>query len=416
MDSKTAIVSRRNNCRLCGGTDLELALPLTPAPIVDAYVPAEKLDVVQESFPLDLYLCQCCGHAQLLDVVDPEVLYGEYIYVTNSSLGLVEHFDQYAEDVLSQIKPLPGSLVVDIGSNDGTLLQAFQKRGMQVLGIDPAVEIAENATKAGIETKPVFFSFEESKRIREEHGTASIITVNNLFANVDDLGDLANGIANLLSPDGVFLFESYYVLDLARNMVFDFIYHEHLNSFSAKPLDAFFKRYGMELIDVQGVSTKGGSLRGTVQLSGADRGVSPSVADFIRKEEDAAVHSLGFFQEFGAVINEKKDRLVEFLDEAKSQGKSVAGYGASASTTPLVYHFGIGDRLTFMADDNPAKQHLYSPGLHIPVLPSDSLYEKKPDYVVILAWRYADAIIEKHQSYLDQGGHFIIPLPTLTVV
>lgn len=412
----TGQITRRDDCRLCGGKDLHLGLHLTPAPIVDAYVPAERLGEMQETYPLDVYVCSGCGHSQLLDVVDPQVLYRDYIYVTASSPGLAEHFHKYADAVMGRVNPLEGALVVDIGSNDGTLLKFFQGRGAQVLGIDPAVDIARQATRSGVETIPDFFTAALSRQIRKERGAAAIVTVNNLYANVDDLADFTDGIRHLLSLDGVLVFESFYLADLIQNMVFDFIYHEHLSCFSVKPLSSFFGRHGMELIDVERVATKGGSLRYTVQLAGGSRCVSQSVSSMISLEENLGIGTPQPLKAFAAKIDQRKSELVTLLRDFQGKGKTMAGYGASASTTPLLYHFGIGDELSFIVDDNPAKQNLYSPGYHIPVLPSHAIYARKPDIVLILAWRFSEPIIDKHRAYLDQGGHFIVPLPEIQVI
>jgi SAM-dependent methyltransferase len=411
----TGQITRRDDCRLCAGKDLHLGLHLTPAPIVDAYVPAERLGEMQETYPLDVYVCSACGHSQLLDVVDPQVLYRDYIYVTASSPGLTEHFHKYADAVMRRVNPSEGALVVDIGSNDGTLLRFFQGQGAHVLGIDPAVDIARQATQSGVETVPEFFTAVLSRQIKKERGAATIVTVNNLYANVDDLADFTEGIRHLLSLDGVLVFESFYLVDLIQNMVFDFIYHEHLSCFSVKPLNGFFGRHGMELIDVERVATKGGSLRYTVQLAGGPRCVSQSVSSMLSLEENLGIGTPRPLKAFAAKIDQRKSDLVTLLRGLQAKGKTMAGYGASASTTPLLYHFGIGDVLSFIVDDNPAKQNLYSPGYHIPVLPSHAIYERKPDFVLILAWRFSEPIIDKHQAYLDQGGHFIVPLPELQI-
>jgi len=226
---------RRNTCRLCGGHDQELAVHLEPMPSGDAYVPAGHLDQPQETYPLDLYLCHSCGHAQLLDVVDPEILYRNYLYTTSISLGLAEHFHRYADEVLSRVNPPAGSFVVDLGSNDGTLLKAFQSRGMRVLGVDPAREVARKATASGVETLPCFFTAELARTIRDERGPASIVTANNVFANIDNLVDMIEGIQTLLAPDGVFVFETSYLVDVFQKSLLETFFHEHLCYFSVKP-------------------------------------------------------------------------------------------------------------------------------------------------------------------------------------
>lgn len=409
----SSLAARRNDCRLCHSRSLELVLKLTPTPLADSYM---RVKEVQPIFPLDLYLCRECGFAQLLDVVQPQHIYLDYIYETVSSLGLVEHFDNYAAEVLGRIQPPPGSLVIDVGSNDGTLLKSYQKRGMKVLGVDPAREIAARATAAGVETLAEFLTVPVARRIRQERGPAAIVSANNVIANIDDLDEIAAAIRELLAPDGVFVFESYYLGDLVKNMVFDFIYHEHISSFAVKPVALFFQRHGLELVDVLRVPTKGGSLRYTIQLAGGPRKTAPIVGELLALEAQQGLDQPEMFRAFNARIERAKADTLAVLQKLKAEGKSVAGYGASATTTTLVYHFGMGGLIDYLVDDYPAKQGTFSPGLHLPVLPSEALYERRPDAVVVMAWRYYEPIMRRHQKYSAQGGKFIVPMPELKIL
>jgi SAM-dependent methyltransferase len=407
-------IFHRDTCRLCEGRSLDLVLPLTPTPLADAYVPSK--DVAQEIYPLDLYLCRDCGHVQLLDVVQAGVIYRDYIYETKSSLGLVDHFRTYAQEVVEQFKVPKDSFVVDIGSNDGSLLQCFQEHGMRVLGIDPAVAIAQNATAAGVETWPEFFDLELARKIKQTKGAATVITSNNLVANVDDLDSFFDAIRELLAPEGVFLFESFYLLDFINNMVFDFAYHEHLSYFSVTPLLGFCRKHGLRMIDAKHIPTKGGSLRYMIQHDAAKQPSSPNLSDIVKKEETVGTRRPETFHAFKSRIDKAKTDLLTELKGLIAKGKTIAGYGASATTTTLIYHFDLCELLSFIADDYPAKQDLFSPGYHIPILPSSALYDRRPDYVVIIAWRYWKPIVEKHRRFLDEGGHFLVPLPTLQTI
>lgn len=407
---------RRRDCRLCHGTELDLVLKLTPTPLADAYIPPAQARVPQPVFPLDLFLCRGCGFAQLLDVVQAQAIYLDYIYETVSSLGLVEHFDQYAAEVLERIRPPAGSLVADIGSNDGTLLKSFQKRGMKVLGIDPAREIARRATAAGVETLPEFFTVPLAKRLRRERGPAAIITANNVIANIDNLDEVVAAVRELLALDGVLVFESYYLGDLVSNMVFDFIYHEHISSFAVKPVELFFRRHGLELVDVLRVPTKGGSLRYTIQLADGPRKVAPIVAQLKELEARQGLDRPETFSQFNARIESAKQAVLGFLRPLKAQGKKIAGYGASATTTTLLYHFELGGLLDYLVDDYPAKQGLLSPGLHLPVLPSEAIDQRRADYVVVLAWRYYEPIMRHHPEFTARGGRFLVPMPELKLL
>jgi len=412
----TPLVYRRNTCRLCGGRDLDLVLQLAPTPSGDAYVSAERLGEVQETYPLDLVLCRGCSHAQLFDVVNPELLYGAYTYSTSISLGLAEHFRQYADAVLRYVSPPPGALVVDVGSNDGTLLKVFHDRGMHVLGVDPAFEVARKATASGIETLPTYFTATVAHKIKKERGCAAIVTANNVFANIDNLADMIGSIRDLLAPDGVFVFETSYLADVIQKALLETFFHEHLSYFSVKPLEAFFHRYGMELIFVERVPTKGGSVRGIVQRAGGPRKTSASVAQLVAYETSLGLDRVEPFKAFASEIQAVKTRLFGLLGGLKERGKTIAGYGASVGVTTLMYHFDLRGVLDFLVDDNASRHHLFSPGHHLPVLPARVIGERKPDYIVILAWAYADPIMKKNQAYMDQGGHFVVPLPKVTVL
>lgn len=409
------VVTRRGTCRLCGSRDLERVLKLAPTPIGDACVAADRVDEPQDTYPLDLFLCMGCGLAQLIDVIDPDILYRDFWYETSISLGLVDHFERYAEEVLRRLAPADGSMVVDIGSNDGTLLKAFQDRGMKALGIEPSREIAATATKSGYETLPEFFTADLARKIRDQRGPAAIVTANNVFANIDQPGEVVEGIRELLANDGVFVLETGYALDLVQKGLFDNIYHEHLSYFSVKPLERFFDRLGMELVSIERVPTKGGSLRAFVQLAGGPLSRSPSVEEHLGLEATGRLHRPASFIAMGDKIDAARDALAGLLSDLDTGGKAIAGYGASVGATTLTYHFGLGEQLDFLVDDDELKQGLFSPGYHLPILSPDALYERRPDYVVILAWRYAEPITARHSRFLEGGGHLVIPLPELIV-
>ena len=407
---------KRDTCRMCGENDLELVMPIKPTPLADAYVTSDRVEDVQQLYPLDLYFCRSCCLVQLLGVVSPEVIYPDYIYETAGSLGLVEHFQKYADGVVNRLNAEKGSLVIDIGCNDGTLLKSFKNKGMRVLGVEPARDVSQKATEAGIDILTSFFTSELAAKIRDEYGPATIVTANNVFANIDDLTDIIKGIRGILAPDGVFIFETGYLADMIQGCVFDNIYHEHLCYFSVKPLEAFFKRNGMELIFIERVPTKGGSIRGIVQLDKGKRPVDSSVKDLIALENSLGFERTEVFNVFADRINSMKDQLLKLLNGLEAKGKTVAGYGASNSVTTMIYHFDLAEFISFLVDDNPIKQGRFSPGYHIPILSSEVIYEKKPDYLIILPWRFSKPIIKKHGKYLKHGGHFIVPIPEVEII
>lgn len=407
---------KRTTCRLCDSRQVELAVPIHATPIADAYIPASELQKEQPLFAMDLYLCRDCGHVQILEVVDPKILFGNYIYTTSISLGLVEHFRQYAELMTRTFPAKEGALAIDIGSNDGTLLRFFRDKGLRVLGIDPAESIAKQATANGVETLPEFFTSALGKKIRQQYGPAHLVTANNVFAHSDALPDMADGICEMLAPDGVFVFEVSYLVDIVEKMLFDTVYHEHLCYHSIKPLTLFFQKHGLELFDVQRMASKGGSIRGFVQKRGGPRPVAPIVGELLALEAKMGLDQPPLFRAYSERIDHNKRTLLAQLSALKQQGKIIAGFGASATVTTLIYNFELMPYLDFLIDDNASRHGLFSPGCHLPVLSPQAVLDRGADYIVILAWQYATPILKKHGGLLDKGRHFIVPLPEVTTI
>ena len=407
---------RRTTCRLCGGSHLSEVLKLEPTPPANAFVSIAQRDQLQPTFPLDIFFCEDCHHLQLLDVVDPAVLFENYVYVSGTSPVFVKHLEDYVAFVVNKYAPAVGSLVFDIGSNDGTLLKAFNKVGYRVLGVDPAHDIAAQASADGIETINGFFSSAMAGDIRCRHGAASVITANNVFAHIDDLDEVLDGVRDLLDDDGVFIFEVSYLVDVFEHTLFDTIYHEHLAYHGVGPLVPFMQAHNMELIGAVRVSSHGGSLRVVAQRAGGARAVSSSVSELVELEKKMGLDKAKTYRDFGNRIEVLKAELSSLLRRKKAEGRTIAAFGAPAKATTLMYHFCIGeDIIDFIVDDSPLKQGLYSPGMHIPVVPSRAIYDKKPDDIVILAWNFAVPIMEKHKAFKETGGTFIVPLPNVEI-
>jgi hypothetical protein len=295
-------------------------------------------------------------------------------------------------------------------------LKYFKEYGMEILGIDPMPGIAEKASADGVPTLPDFFNIEYAKGLKEKYGTSSIICSNNLVADTDDLTDFVKGVKLLMDEDSIFFFETFYLYLQIKNHVWDFTYHEHYSYFTVKSLDRYFKKMGMELIDVIPNLTKGGSMRCTVQLQGGKRRAYKSVQEHIKLEDKYGFHTKKLFEKYSGKIEKGKQEYMGLIRSLKNDGKKLVGYGASATSTTLMYHYEMDDTLDYLVDDFEAKHHLYSPGLHVPVFPSDEIYNNLPDYIVVLAWRYYEKIVERHEKFLEQGGHFIIPLPELKII
>ncbi len=411
-----AMCRRRSDCRLCSSSRLELVLQLTPTPPANAFVKSEDLARPQEVFPLDVHLCLSCGHAQLLDVVDPGVLFENYVYVSGTSPVFVKHFQDYAADVLRLTGAGAGALAVDIGSNDGTLLKFFSAAGLRALGVDPAKAIAAQATRDGAETIPDFFTQRLAQQILIGRGPAAVVTANNVFAHADDLRGIAAGVSTLLAPDGVFVFEVSYLADVVQKTLFDTIYHEHVAYHSVKPLIPFLASQGLELVEALRVPSHGGSLRVVAQRAGGPRRPGASVAERLAEEETAGLGKPEAFRALGRRIDGLRQKLLETLEGFKSAGKKIAGFGAPAKAATLMHHFHLGrDLLEFIVDDSPWKQGLFSPGLHVPVVPATAIAERRPDVLLVLAWNFAESIIAKNAAFTATGGRFVVPVPEVTV-
>lgn len=411
-------IYQRNDCRLCGGTNLEEILTLKDSPLCDVYTPDKKKCSEHKLYPMRLFSCGNCKFVQMSDVVAPEFIYKDYIYLTTSSMGLADHFKTNRDAVLKSLELEQGSQVMDIGSNDGTLLSFYKESGMKVLGVEPATEIAKAANQNGIETIESFFNEKVAESILESHGKADLITVNNLYANVDDLNSFTQGIAHLLSDEGVFCFESFYIHDYINNFVFDFMYHEHISYFGVKPLKLFFKKFGMEIFKVESISTKGGSIRVYTKKKTSNKyPIHPTVEEKVKLEEALGLDNpKEVFSSYKERITSAKNNVKKTLSKLKNEGKRVVGYGASATTQTMMYEFELVEEMEHILDDNPAKIDTYSPGSAVPVYNSEKIYEDKPDVIFIYAWRYAEPIMKRHEKFLKEGGTFVIPIPELRVV
>jgi hypothetical protein len=416
----TELYYKREDCRLCGSRDVDLVIHLEPMPIATPNFKVldstENASVFKDAVPLELFLCRNCGHLQILHVGNREIQYSNYVYTTSVSLGLREHFARYAEAIDTRLGFPNGSMVMEFGSNDGTLLRYFKDRGKSVQGIDPAAKIAEAATKSGIPTVASFFSHDVAKQIKSDHGPAKILFANNVLANIDDLEDIALGIRELIDTDGVFVSETQYGADVIVHTLLDTVYHEHLSYFNVKPLKSFFSRYGLQLVDVERIDTKGGSIRIIVQHQDGPFTQTASVDDMIAEEEAAGFYGSEIYAGFATNVANIKSELMNIITEQNSQGKSVAGYGVSVGTTAMLPQFALTDKIDFFLDDDPTKTSFLSgPGYNIPVYGPDEIYKQSPGAIIVFAWRYAPNIIPKHQRYVDSGGKFVIPLPRVQI-
>ena len=409
----------RADCRACGSRRLETVVALNPLPLVSPNVGVEQGgDVATKSVavPADLFLCRDCGLLQLTAVIDPAFQYNRFKYVTTISLGLSEHFRTSAGEIMAAARLDKAGCVLEIGSNDGTLLSAFQERGWEVLGIDPALKAVERAVARGIPTIRGFFDPAGARDINAAHDAFDLVIANNTLANIDDLAGVAAGLDSVLAPDGVFAFETSYGADVVTKNLLDTIYHEHLSYFMVKPLAAFFARHGFELFNVSRIATKGGSIRGFVQRRGGSRPMMKRVANMIAEEGRDDLYTPVTYRGMAAKIVATKRKLAEIIAPIRDRGGKVAAYGASVGCATLINQLDLAKYLVCVFDDQPLLDAIAGPDYNITVVASDEIYRRRPDLIVLLAWRYADLILERHQAFRDAGGRFVLPLPEVAVL
>jgi len=407
----------RHDCRLCHSAKLDKVLSLASTPPANELLVASGDVKAQEKFPLDLYFCTECYHLQLLDVVSPERLFNNYVYVSGTTPSFRQHFQQYASQIIKDYAVDIDSLIVDIGSNDGTLLSSFKDLGMRVQGVDPAIEISAKASANGIDTITAFFTSEIAQNIKESKGTAKIVLANNVFAHVDNLHGILEGVNILLDLDGIFVIEVSYLKDVIDKTLFDTIYHEHLDYHSVGPLRSFFKKNQFEVIDVVAIESHGGSIRVVAQKKNGKYRERPSVDSFVAREAASGLFLAETFRSFEHKINRLGHDLKKLISSVKAEGKTIAGYGLPAKATTLMHQFDIGsDAIDYVVDDSPLKQNLYSPGYGIKIVNSQVLKTDTPDYIIVLAWNFAEPIIKNLNWFLEDGGIIVVPLPEIKIV
>ncbi len=401
----------RETCRVCGGRNLYKFLDLGKMALANAFI--KNPDQIEDKFPLEVYFCTDCFLVQLIDVVNPDILFNNYAYSTSASKPLEEHFKEMGKYIVEKFVDSKSDLVVEIGSNDGVLLHAIANN-CKTLGIEPAENLAKISVSRGVETIPKFFSEDLAAEITRKHGNAKVVVANNVVAHIDNLCGLFNGIKILIGNNGVFVFEVHWVGNLIGDGGFDQIYHEHLSYFSLHALRNIVKSVGMDIFDLEMVPIHGESMRVFVS---AEKEQSEAVESHIAREKSMGIDRLETYIKFAENVGKNKKALIELLLSLKKDGKSIMGYGAPAKGNTLLNYCGIDDKiLDFVIDSTPMKQGMYTPGTHIRILPPDSLYKSNIDYALLLAWNYATAIMEKEKEFRKRGGKFIIPVPEVKIV
>lgn len=402
-------------CRSCGSTHLEVVLDLGMSPLADRLLTAEQLKAPEAKYPLRLVFCHDCSLVQIDETVDPKELFGnDYPYFSSVSDALQVHTIANVKDILARRALPPGSLVVELASNDGYLLKHYKAAGLRVLGIDPADPPAQAAIKIGVDTLVDFFTVDLAKKLAADGVAADVLHANNVLAHVADTNGFVEGIARLLKPTGVAVLEFPYLLDLIDHCEFDTIYHQHLCYFSVTAVDHLFRRHGLFLNDIRRLPIHGGSLRLFVEPR---ENVQASVKDLLAMEERLGLTRVEYFRDFGARVEKLRSDLLALLERLHAEGKRIAGYGAPAKGCTLVNYFGIDQRLVpYLVDKNTYKQGKFMSGTHQPIHAPERLLQDQPDYVLMLPWNFSDEIVAQQAEYRARGGKFIVPIPELRIV
>jgi C-methyltransferase C-terminal domain/Putative zinc binding domain/Methyltransferase domain len=404
-------------CRFCGAT-LELSVvDLGMSPPCQSLVRPEGLDAVEPFYPLHVRACTSCWLVQLPELVAPDDIFTEYAYFSGYSTSWVEHARQYVEMIRERLELGADDLVVELASNDGYLLQHFVGTGVQILGIDPAANVAPEAEKRGVPTLVEFFGRDTASRLADEGNRAALVVGNNVLAQVPDLNDFVAGVKTLLAEDGTATFEFPQLLHLLDRVEYDTIYHEHFSYFSLTTIVSIFAAHGLAVYDVEELPTHGGSLRVYTQHEGGPQPTSERVGIVLEREEQHGLRSQARFEQFAEDVKESKRALLELLLTLRRDGKQVVGYGAPGKGNTLLNYCGIRtDLVDYTVDRNPYKQGAYTPGTRIPIHPVERIAETRPDFVLVLPWNLLDEISTQLEYVREWGGRLIVPIPRARVV
>ncbi len=403
-------------CRFCSSPLRVTFADLGMSPLANRFVPAAQASAMEPFYPLHAYVCEACYLVQLQDFSTPEDIFSDYLYFSSFSDSWLDHSRQYAERMISKENLSTGSLVVEIASNDGYLLQYFQQSGIRVLGVEPARNVAKYAVAKGVPTEVAFFGCETAKRLRAEGIQADVMAANNVLAHVPDINDFVGGVQEVLKPQGVMTFEFPHLLRQIEQVQFDTIYHEHYSYLSLLTAQKIFATHGLRIFDVEEISTHGGSVRVYVCHMDASRQETARPGEVIRAEIEAGLQEIVTYERFATMAQKTKYDLLTFLIQAKREGKRVAAYGAPAKGNTLLNYCGVkSDLVEFTVDRSPHKQGRLLPGTRIPIRAPEAVREAKPDYLLILPWNLRPEIMQQMADIRTWGGRFVTPIPTVEV-
>lgn len=404
-------------CRFCGARLEHTFVDLGMSPLANSYVKPSQLNKMEPFYPLHVYICECCFLVQLPECVSPRDIFSDYAYFSSYSDGWLQHCRAYTDMIVTRCGLDGESQVVEIGSNDGYLLQYFVEKGIPVLGVEPAANVGEVAIRKGIPTRVKFFGEETACELAGEGRQADLLLGNNVLAHVPGLNDFVRGMKILLKPEGVITMEFPHLMRLMAENQFDTIYHEHFSYFSVITVEKVFAKHGLTVFDVEELPTHGGSLRiYACHTEDASKPITQRVTDLRAREEAAGFTHLEHYLSFAEKVKETKRKLLTFLIAARGEGKSIVGYGAAAKGNTLLNYCGVrSDMIDYTVDRSPHKQGHSLPGTHIPIYHPDRIKETRPDYLLILPWNIKDEIMEQTAYIRDWGGKFVVPIPEVRV-
>jgi len=410
-------VSVPHSCRLCGASLTRTFVDLGMSPLCESYVTEEQLDEAETFYPLHVRLCSSCLLVQLPAYVSGEHIFSDYAYFSSYSESWVAHAKRYAQAMIDRLGLTSDSLVIEVASNDGYLLQHFQAEGIPVLGVEPAANVAEAARSRGIPTEIRFLGPEAGHAIARQHGQADLVPANNVFAHVPDIRGFAAGLAALVKDTGLVTLEFPHLLRLMQRRQYDTIYHEHFSYLSLMTASRALATAGLRVVDVDELDTHGGSLRVYARPEASASEPTKRVGTLLELEESVGLNTVAGHEGFAGDVLKIKSDLLGFLLTAASEGRSVAGYGAPGKGNTLLNHCGIrSDLLPYTVDRSPVKQGKFLPGTHIPIYAPEHLAETKPDYILILPWNLRDEISQQLDYVRSWGGRMVIPIPRLEII
>lgn len=413
---KASIATKNTHCRYCNSTKLTRFLSLGDQPPSNSFITPDLISS-ESKFPLDVYFCESCYLVQLLDVVSAEVIFDEYLYLSSSSKALKNHYTEVAQMLTKRYDLKKGDTVVDIGCNDGILLHGYTLPGLNLIGVEPS-SVANFARQSGLKVYKSFFQLDTAKKIVHDYDKAKIITATNVFAHVDNIAGFVEGLPYLLQKDGVFVIEAPYLIDLIDKTLFDTIYHEHLCYLALTPMVPFLSRFGLEVFDVERIDfgASGPAIRVHIQHKGGHQQITSAVHRLLTFEKEWGIGSLTKYKGYAEKVQQIKLRTLRLMQQIRSTGAVIGGYGAPAKGNTLLNYFEITpEQVPYIAETNTHKQGLVTPGTHIPIISEEEFLNKKPEYAFLLTWNYLDFFLEKSE-YIKNGGKFFVPLPDPHIV